>query len=70
MFGGVAWEQREHDRTTGQDKSAAFGPAHMVGRASVFERRRTHLAGALGQKRRPLNDKSAIAHLDAAWRRS
>jgi len=53
----------------GQDKSAAFGRAHVVGRIDVFARCDRRTAGASGQKCSAFNGKSAIARFDTAWRR-
>jgi hypothetical protein len=52
-----------------QDKSAAFGRAHMVGWAGVSRLSLIHPAGASAQKGRVSNAHGAISHLDTVWRR-
>ena len=52
-----------------QDKSAAFGRAHMVGWAGVSSLSPIHPAGASAQKGRVSTAYSAISHLDTVWRR-
>ena len=52
-----------------QDKSAAFGRAHMVGWAGVSRLSPIDPAGASAQKGRVSNAYSAISHLDTVWRR-
>jgi hypothetical protein len=51
-----------------QDKSAAFGRAHMVGWAGVSRLSLIHPAGASAQKGRVSNAYGAISHLDTVWR--
>ena len=58
-----------HPTERWQDKSAAFGRAHMVGWAGVFRLSPIHPAGASAQKGRVSNADSAISHLDTVWRR-
>jgi hypothetical protein len=52
-----------------QDKSAAFGRAHVVGWTIVSSLFPSRPAGASAQKCRLFNDNSAIAHLGTARRR-
>jgi hypothetical protein len=58
-----------HPTDRWQDKSAAFGQAHMVGWAGVSRLSPIHPAGASAQKGRVSNAYSAISHLDTVWRR-
>ena len=58
-----------HSTDRWQDKSAAFGRAHMVGWAGVSRLSPIHPAGASAQKGRVSNAYSAISHLDTVWRR-
>ena len=58
-----------HPTDRWQDKSAAFGRAHMVGWAGVSRLSPIHPAGASAQKARVSNAYGAIAHRDAVWRR-
>jgi hypothetical protein len=58
-----------HPTDRWQDKSAAFGRAHMVGWAGVSRLSPIHPAGASAQKGRVSNAYSAISHLDTVWRR-
>ena len=58
-----------HPTDRWQDKSAAFGRAHMVGWAGVFRLSPIRPAGASAQKGRVSNAYSAISHLDTVWRR-
>jgi hypothetical protein len=51
-----------------QDKSAAFGRAHVVGGIDVFAHCDRQTAGASGQKCCVFNGKSAVAPVDTAWR--
>ena len=53
-----------------QDKSAAFGPAHVVGRTGVSALFRTHPAGASAQKKHLFNAAGAISCLVIDWRHS
>ena len=52
-----------------QDKSAAFGRAHMVGWAGVSRLSPIRPTGACAQKGRDSNAYSAISHLHTVWRR-
>jgi hypothetical protein len=52
-----------------QDKSAAFGRAHVVGWTIVSSLSPSRPAGASAQKCRLFSDNSAIAHLDTTRRR-
>jgi hypothetical protein len=52
-----------------QDKSAAFGRAHMVGWAGVSRLSPFHPAVASAQNGCVSNAYSAISHLDTVWRR-
>ena len=58
-----------HPTDRWQDKSAAFGRAHMVGWAGVSRLSPIRAAGASAQKGRVSNAYSAISHLDTVWRR-
>ena len=58
-----------HPTDRWQDKSAAFGRAHMVGWAGVFRLSPIRAAGACAQKGRVSNACSAISHIDKVWRR-
>jgi hypothetical protein len=61
---------RRSEPTNGrQDKSAAFGRAHVVGWAIVSSLSPSRVAGASTQKCRLFNDNSAIAHIDTARKR-
>ena len=70
---GGRWMMRQesggHPTERWQDKSAAFGRAHMVGWAGVSRLSPIHPAGASAQKGRVSNAYSAISHLDTVWRR-
>ena len=83
MMGMTAFRRMSHDfarlavrhvrggePTNGrQDKSAAFGSAHVVGWKGVSAHFRTHPAGASAQKKHLFNDAGAISYLVTAWRR-
>jgi hypothetical protein len=58
-----------HPTERWQDKSAAFGRAHMVGWAGVSRLSPIRPAGASAQKGRVSNAYGAIAHRDRVWRR-
>jgi hypothetical protein len=70
---GGRWTMRQesggHPTDRWQDKSAAFGRAHMVGWAGVSRLSPIHPAGASAQNGRVSNAYSAISHLDTVWRR-
>jgi hypothetical protein len=58
-----------HPTDRWQDKSAAFGRAHMVGWAGVSRLSPIRPAGASAQKGRVSKACSAISHLDTVWSR-